>query len=138
MVPGTNKTLWDTRSLPNGRYWLCLSITRHGSTVSNTARGVVVVSHRAGRPAAPVAATVAPRAVRNGGRVDVTFTGSAGAVAGYEVQDAANGTSTLVAATSRTTYVKCHTRSWVAHARVRAYGPGGLSGWSPLSAVVGC
>ena len=138
VLPGINKTLWDTRSLPNGRYWLCLQITRHGSTVTNLARGVVVVSHSAARPAAPAAATVAPRAVRNGGRVDVTFTGSAGSVAGYEVQDAANGTSTLIAATSRTTYITCHTANLKAQARVRAYGPGGLSPWSPLSSVVSC
>ena len=136
--PGVNQTLWDTRSLPNGRYWICLQIVRANGTVANLARGAVVVSHSANRVAAPSAPAAAPRAVRNGGRVDVTFVGSAGAVTGYEVQDYANNSSSLVPATARTTYIKCHTTNLRAQARVRAYGPGGISAWSPLSAVVGC
>ena len=68
---GVNTTLLKTSTLPNGRYWICLQITRHGATVTNLARGVVVVSHSAHRVAAPAAPAAAPRATRNGGRVDL-------------------------------------------------------------------
>ena len=62
MNQGQNTTVWNTAGVPQGRYWLCLSITRGGAVTSGYAGGVLVVGgtdteagHGDGRVAAAVA-----------------------------------------------------------------------------------
>ncbi len=40
---GANTTNWNTAGVPNGRYWLCLTITRGNAVTSGYAGGVLVV-----------------------------------------------------------------------------------------------
>jgi hypothetical protein len=135
--PGVNGTLWYTRNLPAGNYWICLQITRNGVTNSTTAGGMLVVRHVVPRPVAP-GVVPAPVAVRNGGKSIVTFKPAAGAVSGYQVWERNNNLTYLLPATARSTWVKCITPAGRTSYSVRAYGPGGIAAWSPVSNVIGC
>ncbi|MEO3938671.1 hypothetical protein V3N99_18220 [Dermatophilaceae bacterium Soc4.6] len=43
VAAGTNRTVWNTRGLRGGVYWLCLRITRAGGSTTAYASGTVVV-----------------------------------------------------------------------------------------------
>ena len=73
--PGNNTTVWNTRGVTGGRYWLCLKITRNGAVSTSYAGGVLVVG------STPPGPPVDPNPV---GSFDVaTLTGHAYRFAGW-------------------------------------------------------
>ena len=134
---GVNTTVWNTRNLAAGKYYICLRITRDGAVVNRPADGVIVVKHSTSRPAAP-RVTTTPVAVSNASSAKITFKTAAGNVRGYQIQDTRSGVAKVVSATARTVSFTCPSGKSTAIFRLRAYGPGGVSEWSKVSKTVRC
>jgi len=138
VLTGTNTTVWNTRNLAAGRYFVCVKITRNHATVSRAASGVIVVKHSAGRPAAPKVSAAAPKVTVKSGKATVTFTAGSGSIKGYQVQETKTLRAVVLAASGRKTSVACASLQGTASFRVRSYGAGGVSAWSKANPAVRC
>ncbi|MDQ2757728.1 MAG: hypothetical protein M3Y71_14400 [Actinomycetota bacterium] len=83
VAPGTNRTVWNTRGLRAGAYWLCLKITRAGGSTAAYAGGAVVVGVN------PPAPDQNPVASWDGGGLVATTAGLRYSVGGWSFDPSA-------------------------------------------------
>ncbi|RIJ71411.1 hypothetical protein D1871_14010 [Nakamurella silvestris] len=138
VTAGTNTTVWNTRNLAAGRYYVCLKITRNHATVTRPAAGVIVVRHQSSRPAAPKVSSAAPVTKVRSGTATVTFKAGSGKITGYQLQETKTLYSRVLSASARTTAFACGGLRGTASFKVRSYGPGGVSAWSKAGPAVRC